>query len=170
MSGTMLWRECASLCPARRGRIRRYCSTLRRSRAYQRISGQGRTAVAPLDVLIRRVPKLQIRQPDVLFITNKALAQGGGIPQKGPLTVAPELVVEILSDSGRQNVIDEKLADYCVIGVQEAWLVRPAEKTVEGLRLSPTGSISTGTYSETQTFVSLTFSDWTVTIADFFKP
>ncbi len=54
-------------------------------RQFARVSGVGKANVAPFDVLIRRVPKLQTRQPDVLFISHARLAQVGGRPVKGPL-------------------------------------------------------------------------------------
>ena len=66
-------------------------------RHFARLSGLGKTVSAPFDVLIRRVPKLQTRQPDVLLISWARLAQGGDIPKVGPLPIAPELVVEIIS-------------------------------------------------------------------------
>src|SRR5690349_7004668 len=58
---------------------------------YEVNTGKGFTLAAPLDVLIRRAPLLQTRQPDVFFITVERLAEGGGVPQRGPLTIGPEL-------------------------------------------------------------------------------
>ena len=78
--------------------IRELPTTLKsRFRAFEQRSGLGVIVSAPYDVLIRRVPKLQTRQPDALFVSHARLAQGGGIPEIGPLEVAPELVVEIIS-------------------------------------------------------------------------
>ncbi|HZO90647.1 MAG TPA: Uma2 family endonuclease [Chthonomonadaceae bacterium] len=137
--------------------------------AYEEKSGVGMAFSAPFDILIRRVPKLQTRQPDVFFITHQTLTRGGGIPEKGVLQVAPELVVEILSDSETERRVGDKLTDYISIGVKEAWLVRPETRTVEVLRLTPNGPVSAATYDQTQTLQSLTFPDLTVAVADFFK-
>src|SRR5262249_48769079 len=93
-------------------------------RRYARKTGKGKPITAPFDVLIRRLPRLRTSQPDVLYITNMQLAQGGGIPDKGPLEVAPELIVEVLSESETPGELEAKLADYVSIGVQEAWIVR----------------------------------------------
>ena len=79
--------------------------TWRNRRGYTRASGVGKVITAPYDVLIRRLPKLQTRQPDVLLISWARLAQGGGVPKVGPLPVARELVVEILSDSETQSIL-----------------------------------------------------------------
>jgi Uma2 family endonuclease len=47
--------------------------------------------------------------------------------------------VEILSDSDRRQVIESKLGDYRKVGVLEAWIVDPHEKTVAVLRLGKQG-------------------------------
>ena len=101
-------------------------------RGYTRTTGNGKVITAPFDLLIRRVPKLQTRQPDVLLISWARLAQGGGVPKVGPLLVAPEIVVEIISDSETQRILGGKIDDYCAIGVEECWVVRPDARTVEG--------------------------------------
>ncbi len=53
-------------------------NTVELLRSYERAIGIGLALSAPFDVLIRCEP-LQVRQPDVLFITNERLEQGGGI-------------------------------------------------------------------------------------------
>lgn len=136
-------------------------------RAYQRETGRGRTVIAPFDILIRRVPRLRTRQPDLLFLTNETLAKVDASAL--PFPAAPELVVEILSDSERQRMVADKLADYIAIGVKEAWLVRPDAQTVEVLRLTSNGPVTVATYDATQTLQSFTFPDLAVTVADFFQ-
>ncbi len=121
-------------------------------------------------MLIRRVPKLQTRQPDVLFVSYARLAQGGGIPEIGPLEVAPELVVEIISDSETQRRLNDKLTDYIAIGVEECWVVRPEEGTVEVLALTPFGPQSVQIYAEPQAVTSLVFPTLSVATADIFAP
>ena len=137
-------------------------------RQYARVSGVGKVNVAPFDVLIRRAPKLQTRQPDVLFISFARLSQAGGRPAKGPLAIAPELVVEIISDSETQRILEEKLADYCEIGVDECWVVRPDARTVEVLALSAEGTRSIAIYADTQQVASAVFTGLTVAVADVF--
>lgn len=139
-------------------------------RDYERMRGTGYVVPAPFDILIRRRPRLQTRQPNALFITTAQLAQGGGIPPKGPIEVAPELVVEILSSSDREDILTDKIADYVSIGVKEAWIIRPAARTVEVLRLMPEGPESVAIYDETQTLRSITFPDLTVAVSEFFRP
>jgi Uma2 family endonuclease len=135
---------------------------------YEVNTGKGFTLAAPLDVLIRRAPLLQTRQPDVFFITVERLAEGGGVPQRGPLTIGPELVVEIVSDSERAQMLAGKLADYASIGVIEAWVVRPPTKTVEVILLSGDGIASK--FTDSEELRSHIFADLSLQVADFFKP
>ena len=137
-------------------------------RQYARVSGVGKVNVAPFDVMIRRTPILQTRQPDVLFISFARLAQAGGTPAKGPLTAAPELVVEIISDSETQGILEEKLADYCEIGVDECWVVRPEARTVEVMALTLDGTRRVAVYDDTQAVASAVFAGLSVPVADVF--
>jgi Uma2 family endonuclease len=139
-------------------------------RVYEAQSGRGFCVGAPIDVLIRRQPRLQTRQPDVLFIAHPTLARGGGIPATGPLTVGPELIVEIVSSSDRENVLAAKLDDYCDVGVQEAWIVYPDTRAVTVQRLTPAGPVPVADHPENAAFTSLVFPDLAVTVADFFRP
>ena len=137
-------------------------------REYARADGIGKVNIAPFDVLIRRFPKMQVRQPDVLFISAARLAQVGGRPAKGPLEAAPELVVEIISDSETQRILGEKIADYITIGVSECWVVRPDSGTVEVLTLTAGGAQSIAVYGDGQTVSSIVFPGLTVSVADVF--
>lgn len=135
-------------------------------RRYERAGGMGITASAPLDVLIRRTPRLQTRQPDVLFISHTRLAQAGD----APLAVAPELVIEIISNSETQRILGGKIADYIGIGVNECWVVRPEARTIEVLRLTPNGSQSVRLYDDSETLTSGIFPNLSVPVADVFMP
>src|SRR5579859_5681314 len=44
---------------------------------YKEDSGNGFVIPDPFDVLIRKLPKLHTRQPDVLFITREQIERGG---------------------------------------------------------------------------------------------
>jgi len=137
-------------------------------RQYGRTNGQGKANIAPFDVLIRRFPKLQTRQPDVLFISHARLAQVGGRPAKGPLAIAPELVVEVISDTETERILGDKLADYLEIGVDECWVVRPDAGTVEVLALSADGARSVAVYGESESVMSVALPGLTAAVADVF--
>ncbi len=135
-------------------------------RQYGRVSGVGKANIAPFDVLIRRFPKLQTRQPDVLFVSFARLAQVGGRPAKGPLAIAPELVVEVISDTETERILSDKLADYCEIGVDECWVVRPDAGTVEVLALAADGARRVAVYGDGESVVSVALPGLTAAVAE----
>lgn len=135
---------------------------------YEESTGRGYGLTAPLDVLIRRTPRLPTRQPDVFFITHERLEEGGGIPGKGPLLIGPELVVEIISDTERIQTLRGKLTDYESVGVREAWVVQPETQTVEVMQLGIEGSAVV--FAAGEALRSVVFPDLVLSVSDFFKP
>ena len=91
----------------------------------------GKVLFAPLDIVIRRNP-LRTRQPDLLLLSNESYAR---IDRHLPIEEAPELTIEILSQSNTRRRIQGVLADYAAIGVKECWLVSLAARTIEVLTL-----------------------------------
>lgn len=136
---------------------------------FEEESGQGVIVPAPSDVLIRRRP-LQVRQPDVLFISHARLAQIGGPPDGGVLEVAPELVVEVLSPSETRRDREDKIRDYTRIGVSECWVVDLNARAVESLLLLPAGPQTRAVYAEGETLCSAAFPELTALVADVFAP
>ncbi len=136
-------------------------------RAYQRQSRQGRTIIAPCDVLIRYQP-LKTRQPDVLFISRERY--GNRVPQDAlPLSPAPEIAVEVLSPSETRAIREGKISDYCAVNVEECWVVSMETQTVEVLRLTPDGPERAALYASGETLQSLTFPDLTIALEDIFR-
>ncbi|KAA0229441.1 Uma2 family endonuclease [candidate division KSB1 bacterium] len=86
---------------------------------------------APLDVVVRRKPRLRTRQPDLIFVSTARQHLVGD-----RIDGAPDLAVEILSPEETRHKIAAKLKDYCRIGVRECWLVSLEAETIEVLRLS----------------------------------
>ena len=83
-------------------------------------------------IYIRRKPD-RVRGADIAFISSKRLPE---LP-KGFLTVAPDLVVEIMSPDDRWQAVREKLGEYFSIGVTWVWVVEPQNRKVLVFR-SPT--------------------------------
>lgn len=88
----------------------------------------GRMFFAPLDVFFQGADPVQ---PDILAILP---GWQGRLPQRGA-EGAPNLLVEILSPSNRGLDLLTKRALYARAGVQEYWIVDPANRTVEILTL-----------------------------------
>jgi Uma2 family endonuclease len=91
----------------------------------------GLVLCAPLDVLLS---EHDVAQPDLMFISNER----SGIVTKVNVQGAPDLVVEILSDSTRRRDETLKRHLYERFGVLEYWLVDPIRKTLRILRSSGT--------------------------------
>lgn len=97
--------------------------------------GLGLFVSAPLDVIIRKRPKLRVRQPDILFFSD-ATAGVRVIDHLGLIhdgTLKPDLVVEVLSPGQNERTLASKLADYSLIEVKEVWFVDQGAKSVRVL-------------------------------------
>ena len=136
-------------------------------RIWQRQTKLGRTFMAPRDVLVSVNP-MRTRQPDVLFISNERIG-GQPLSDPAPFGQAPELVVEVLSDSDTRQMRFAKIRDFCAVGVNECWLVSPETESVEVLRLTSEGPVREALYGLGQTLQSLTFPDLALALDDIFQ-
>ncbi len=69
-----------------------------------------------------------VRVPDVVWSSETWLARH---PENAPLTSAPEISVEISSPSNTLSELRRKARAYVEAGAVEAWVVSPADRTVE---------------------------------------
>ena len=100
-----------------------------------RTLGIGTVIIAPYDVHIDR---FNTYQPDVLFVSTERRH----LLERLGITGAPDVVVEILSDSTRRRDLNEKLPVYAANGVREVWIVNLDAATVtihagDGTALTP---------------------------------
>lgn len=100
----------------------------------------GRVFTAPYDVLLSDV---DVVEPDLLFVSSSR----SSLVTEKHLRGAPDLAIEILSESSRKTdeVVKRKL--YERFGVREYWVVDPVVETVkvyvlEGVSLSPPRQLS----------------------------
>jgi Uma2 family endonuclease len=133
---------------------------------YEETSGIGLSVEAPCDVQISRFP-LRNRQPDVLFISKERFGERT-LDDPKPLSPAPELVVEVISPSDKPSVLAAKVADYRSVEVQEVWVVRSQEQSIEVLRLSVDEIESIGIHQRGQIVQSFAFAGLTVAVDDIF--
>ena len=76
----------------------------------------GRIVIAPYDV---HIDPHNTFQPDLMYVSNDRLH----ILEQLAATGAPDVVIEILSDSTRRRDLNEKLPVYGANGVREIWIV-----------------------------------------------
>jgi Uma2 family endonuclease len=115
---------------------------------------------APFDVRLPNKKKstkekdvFTVVQPDLCVICDMAK-----LDDKGCIG-APDLVVEILSPGNSQKEMNIKFNLYEEAGVQEYWLVYPAEKSINIFMLQDGKYIGLRPYSETEILKSKLFPD-----------
>ncbi len=91
--------------------------------------GLGMVFVAPLDVVLTET---NVLQPDILFLRT------GRVPPRGAknVTVAPDLVIEVVSPASVEQDREIKMQVYARHGVPHYWIVDPDARTLEMYALS----------------------------------
>jgi len=91
--------------------------------------GLGDVCPAPIDVILSCIT---VVQPDLVYVDTA----GPGILTDGGIEGTPTLVVEVLSPSTEARDRCVKQALYALYGVPFYWIVDPAARTIQALRLS----------------------------------
>ena len=94
---------------------------------HARRSRLGRVGGTNGGVLIQRNPDT-VREPDIFFVSAEKLPLDAKV--QGYLEVVPELVVEIVSPSDRQEAVNDKTLMWLGLGVLMVVEVYPAERAV----------------------------------------
>ena len=131
----------------------------------------GLVVYAPVDIMISRVP-LRTRQPDVLYISFERITQLGleDMETLPFLDIAPNLVVEIVSPSESQQNVSDKLADYQRMGVDECWLVRSREGTIEVVQFISDSSRTVEQFRDGARVQSHVLPGWQPVVDDLLVP
>ena len=119
-------------------------------RAWSQVSGLGKAGFGPGVVFSPTDAVI----PDVVWTSNERLAQA--LDSSGHLTLAPELVVEVLSQSEQDQRRDSKtkLTLYSQRGVAEYWIVDRDRRVIEIYRRQESGLQLTQTLEETAQLTS----------------
>jgi Uma2 family endonuclease len=80
------------------------------------------------DGLLRLFPG-RVRAPDVSFLLKKSLPKGK-LPKEAIASLAPDLAVEVLSESNSEEEMQLKMREYFQAGSKLVWLVDPKTRTV----------------------------------------
>ncbi len=89
------------------------------------LKDKGYVAVGEVGVLISKEP-LKLRAADVVYISKERSPQ----KPKGILEIAPDLIIEIISESNTLWELTDKVKDYLSIGVQRVVIVDPQTETI----------------------------------------
>jgi Uma2 family endonuclease len=106
--------------------------------------------------------------PDVVWMSRDRLATG--VDEAGHLTLAPELMVEVLSPGDRNEQRDKevKLKLYSLYGVQEYWIVNWQQQTLEIYRRTDAQLQRVATLLTGDTLTSPLLSGFSTAIAQIF--
>lgn len=122
----------------------------------------GEVFISPLDVQLN--PK-NIFQPDVLFVSNENM----GILQGKRIVGAPDLVIEVLSESTAYYDYKKKKTVYEAEGVKEYWIVDIESKTIEVyINSNEKQLLLFSVFSEEKPLKSAVFSDLLLNVSDIF--
>jgi len=107
----------------------------------------GEVFYAPCDVYLDNE---NVVQPDILFISKERLNIIGEKNIQG----APDLVIEIISESTAYRDLVQKKKLYAKFGVKEYWIVLPEEKSIEIYSLKDNTYMLHKTYGKDETIES----------------
>ena len=117
---------------------------------------------APFDLFLG---EHAVFQPDILFIANDRRSILTDEGAEG----APNLVIEILSESTAHLDRQTKRKVYAAFGVDELWLVDPAKRTVEVFFLQKDAERPSAIHEQSDTFESPHFPGLRIALAEIFK-
>jgi Uma2 family endonuclease len=123
--------------------------------------GLGEVFFAPFDVYLDAD---NVVQPDLLFVAKGRLNVIGEDNIQG----APDLVVEILSESSAYRDTIQKKMLYARFGVKEYWIVAPKEAMIEVYALKNKEYTLAGTFLKAQPLVSGVLADFRLDLAEIF--
>ena len=112
-----------------------------------RVLDIGTIVIAPYDV---HIDLFNTYQPDLLFVSH---AQRQILENRG-ITGAPDLVMEILSESTRRRDFDEKLPVYAANGVREVWIVNLEDATINVYSTGEHGATLVGDFAANDVLTS----------------
>src|SRR5258708_24826340 len=130
-------------------------------RTHVKLAGLGRVFMGPIDVVLK---SKNVFQPDVLVVLNAHLDR----IQAKKIVGAPDLVVEVASQS--TAVIDRitKFDAYARARVTEYWIVKPESHAVDVFALEGREYHSLGTFRGQQTLPSRVVPGLPVRVEQFF--
>jgi Uma2 family endonuclease len=78
-------------------------------------------------------------RPDGAFISYARL--GRRTPPRGALTVAPELIIEVVSTHDNANDLEGRVRDYLAAGVDLVWVAYPEQRVIHVYRRDGTSAV-----------------------------
>ncbi len=121
----------------------------------------GEIFVAPYDVYFDNE---NVVQPDILFISKDRL----NIIDEKNIQGAPDLLIEIISESNAYRDLVQKKKLYAKFGVKEYWIVIPGEELIEIYTINEKIYTLYKTYTKNDTLVSPCLKDLQIELQKIF--
>ena len=121
----------------------------------------GEVFYAPCDVYLDNE---NVVQPDILFISKEMLNIIGEKNIEG----APDLVIEIISESTAYRDFVQKKKLYAKFGVKEYWIVIPEEESIDIYILKDNAYTLHKTYGKDETLESLSLKNLKIVLKNIF--
>jgi Uma2 family endonuclease len=118
-------------------------------RSFVDAKGLGRVLMEPY--VMKTGPQLPGRSPDIMFVAAKRRSKVKKMELQGPA----DLVIEIVSPSGRKRDRKDKFVEYEAGGVREYWIIDPEGKSAEFFLLGPDHRYHPISVDETGVFRSI---------------
>lgn len=122
--------------------------------------------VAPIDLYLSST---RCYVPDLCLYTAQTRQLQNVLASRQKLTVAPDLVIEVLSDSTARNDRVAKVNAYAAFGIAHYWLVDPRERTLEALELREGIYSVVAALGEEATFVPASFPGFSLELRRVFE-
>jgi Uma2 family endonuclease len=129
--------------------------------SFVREKKMGKVFYAPCDVYL---DKKNVLQPDILFISKERLNIIGEKNIQG----APDLIIEILSESTAYLDMVKKKKLYAQFSIKEYWIIDPGEKTAETYTLKVDTFILMKRFSEKDVLESTVLPGLKIKLSDVF--
>jgi Uma2 family endonuclease len=117
---------------------------------YTKREGLGRALVAPVDVILS---EFDVVEPDIVYISK----QRASVMTEKNLQGAPDLAIEVLSESTEKRDRTFKLKLYGKFGVDEYWIIDPYGPSAEIYRRGEEGLTLVAKLSATDALTSPMF-------------
>ncbi len=128
----------------------------------------GEIFVAPFDVVLDADSSVSenIVQPDLMFVSKDRL----NIITDDNIRGAPDLVIEVLSNSTARYDRVEKMHAYIEFGVKEYWIIDTDQKTLEAFGLTGDEPVLQATRAESDVFKPKLFSGLEISLSELWYP
>lgn len=106
-----------------------------------------------------RIREGKFREPDIVFVAS------GADKEEQAFCEGADLVMEIVSDDGRERDLIQKRADYAEAGIGEYWIVDPREAAITVLTLRDGAYATHGEFHRGQRATSANLEGFSVDVA-----